>query len=99
MLQLSRRAVEDLQIAYLDGLERHGRRQADAYVDDLLEALDRLADFPRLGMARSELGPTSRALVHKVHVVLYRTEGDDVFVRRIRHAREDWQNEPPGDGP
>lgn len=90
MLELSALAIDDLRAVYLEGLDRFGQRQADLYIDGLLDTLDRLSEFPRLGVARLEMGPMSRTLAHRSHVILYRTDDSDVFVRRIRHAREDW---------
>lgn len=95
MLRLSRPAREDLQQVYLTGLDLFGPTQADIYIDGLLAALDLIADFPRASVARPEFGPTSRSLTYKSHVVLYRLDGDDVFVRRIRHGLEDWQSVSP----
>lgn len=90
-VRLSRPARDDLQQVYLTGVDLFGSRQADVYIDGLLAALDVIADFPRAGLARPEFGPTSRSMTYKSHVVLYRLDGDDVFVRRIRHGLEDWQ--------
>ena len=92
MLTLSRLAKQDLQHVYLSGLELFGLSQADKYIDGLLSALDVLADFPHAGAARPEFGPSSRSLSYKSYVVLYRVDGSDVFVRRIRHGLEDWQS-------
>jgi toxin ParE1/3/4 len=90
MLRLSREARADLQQVYLQGLELFGSRQADDYIEGLFAKLDLLMDFPRLGAARPELSADAHVMFYKSHAVLYRIDDADVFIRRIRHALEDW---------
>ncbi|WP_395942663.1 type II toxin-antitoxin system RelE/ParE family toxin [Brevundimonas sp.] len=98
MLRLSRKARADLQHVYLQGVELFGVRQADAYIDGLLAELDLLTEFPRIGLARPELGSDTYVLFYKSHALLYRIDDEtDVFVRRIRHGLEDWQNATSAD--
>jgi toxin ParE1/3/4 len=99
MLRLSRKAKADLQHIYLQGVDLFGGRQADAYIEGLLAELDLLADFPRIGGARPELGHDTHVLFYKSHAILYRIDDvTDVFVRRIRHGLEDWQTSTSTDG-
>lgn len=93
MLRLSREARADLQQVYLQGIETFGSRQADDYIEGLFAKLDLLADFPRLGAARPELSPDAHVIFYKSHAILYRIDGEAVFVRRIRHGLEDWQSD------
>lgn len=92
MLRLSREARSDLQHVYLQGLELFGSHQADDYIEGLFAKLDLLAQFPRLGAARPELSPDALVIFYRSHAILYRIDGADVFVRRIRHGLEDWQS-------
>ena len=93
MLRLSREARADLQQVYLQGLELFGSRQADDCIEGLFAKLDLLTDFPRLGAARPELSADAHVMLYKSHAVLYRIDDADVFIRRIRHALEDWQSD------
>ena len=34
---------------------------------------------------------------YKAHLVIYETDGDDVFIIRLRHGHEDWRPFPAGD--
>jgi toxin ParE1/3/4 len=76
-------------------MDMFGPVQADRYIEGLLETLDRIADFPHIGIQRPEFGPTVRVHAHRSHVIVYRTEeSGDVFIQRIRHGLEDWQARP-----
>jgi toxin ParE1/3/4 len=58
----------------------------------LLEALEFLADYPQAARARPELGAMTRAHPYKAHMIFYRPDGRDIFILRIRHGGEDWQD-------
>ena len=87
--RLSRAAAQDLRLILRDGAVRFGREQTLAYVEGLVETLERLRDFPALGRSRPELG-LIRSLPYRSHVVFYqdREEGE-ILVVRVRHGRED----------
>jgi len=57
MLRLTQKAREDLRLVYLEGLERFGARQADIYIDSLLDRLDLLSDFPDLAANATSSAP------------------------------------------
>jgi toxin ParE1/3/4 len=95
MLNISRAARDDLRSLFWNGIDMFGPVQADRYIEGLLETLDRIADFPHIGIQRPEFGPTVRVHAHRSHVIVYRTEeSGDVFIQRIRHGLEDWQARP-----
>jgi toxin ParE1/3/4 len=95
MLNISRAARDDLRSLFWHGMDMFGPIQADRYIEGLLETLDRIADFPRIGIQRREFGPTVRVHAHRSHVIVYRIEeSGDVFIQRIRHGLEDWQAQP-----
>lgn len=96
--RLSRAANDDLFDVFVQGLDQFGPRQAERYRDAIRRTFDRLADFPEMGRARPDVGPTVRTLPFKAHVVVYRRDGDDgVLILRVRHAREDWLDDPMGE--
>jgi toxin ParE1/3/4 len=62
---------------------------ADRWVERMVEATDRLVQFPNSGMARPELAPGARSIVTGRYLVLYRVGPDTVDIMRIVHgARE-----------
>lgn len=67
----------------------HGERQASAYRQVLVSAFDKLGDFSRIGVKRTDLAPGIRCLIAGKHFVLYRVKGDVVAIIAIRHQQED----------
>lgn len=92
--RFSRKADQDVVAIYLEGAERFGRAQADRYVADLHDTLAFLADNPRAARERSELRRPVRVHAYKAHVIVYRLDGQDILILRLRHGREDWQASP-----
>jgi toxin ParE1/3/4 len=88
---LSRLAEQDLIELFLDGTERFGLRQAEAYHDLLAHIFEFLADNPEAARLREEIDPPVRIHPVQAHLVVYRLESDgDVFIIRVRHGHEDW---------
>jgi toxin ParE1/3/4 len=92
--KLSRRAVEDLYHIYRTGVEGFGVDQAERYQDGLEEIFAFLAQFPKAARVRNELRQETRAYPYRSHLIFYRLDGDDIFIQRIRNAKEDWINQP-----
>ncbi|HWA63486.1 MAG TPA: type II toxin-antitoxin system RelE/ParE family toxin [Caulobacteraceae bacterium] len=62
---------------------------ADRLIDRLVDAVRPLADFPRMGMSRSELAPDLRAITNGAYVIFYRALSGGVRVERVLHGRRD----------
>lgn len=92
--RLSRKAEEDILQIYLTGAAEFGEDQAERYHAGLEQAFAFLADFPRAAPERLELNPPSRVHPYKSHINLYRIDGSDILVQRVRHGREDWVGPP-----
>jgi len=91
-LLLSEAADRDLENIYIQSVELFGPRQADHYIDGLLDTLDMIAAFPRMARLREDVLPPVRAHAHQSHMILYDVDDhEDVLIIRIRHAHEDWQ--------
>lgn len=88
--RLSRKAEEDILDIYLSGAVAFGQDQAERYHAGLEQAFVFLADFPRAALERPELGRSSRVHSYKSHIIIYRLDGADIFIQRIRHGSEDW---------
>jgi len=71
-----------------------GVAQAERYSDGLEAAFQFLADYPRAARLRTEMPRPVRAHPYKSHLIIYRADQDGVLIIRIRHAREDWIDEP-----
>ena len=88
--RFTRAAVEDFENLYAAGVSAFGVDQAERYVAELIEALTFLATFPMAARARPELGSETRSHPFRSHIILYRPDGSDILIQRIRHGREDW---------
>lgn len=89
--RLSRKAEQDVIEVFLQGAERFGLLQAEAYHDLLTNTFSFLADNPQAARLREEIEPPVRIHPVQAHLVIYRVDDDgQVFVVRVRHAHEDW---------
>ena len=62
---------------------------AERWVGRVIEATDRLTEFPDSGAPRPELAPGARSIVVGRYLILYRVGPDTVDIMRIVHgARE-----------
>lgn len=95
--RLTRRADEDILAVYLQGHAMFGEPQADLYHDDLHALFHRLADYPGIARVRSEIIPPVRAFSFKAHLVIYEDAPDGIVILRVRHAAENWIDDPLGD--
>ena len=88
---LSEEARGDLGSIWLYGAETWSPEQAERYYDALLDAFDRLAEFPKLGRPIRKGGtPALRCLAHRAHLILYRRDADGILILRVLDARQDW---------
>lgn len=87
-------ALEDVdQIARY--ISRDSPDQAALFVTRLLEATDRLGDFPRSGRVIPELGdPDCREITYGAYRIMYRVTPDDVWITGIVHGARDWNPDP-----
>lgn len=93
--RLTRRAAEDIEGIYLTGVERFGIRQADDYHQLLEKTFRFLAENPLVARQRPELIPAVRVHPVQSHLVIYRVmASQDILVIRVRHAHEDWADNP-----
>ena len=88
-LVLSRRARNDYRDIEAYTMEQWDERQWVSYEADLAQALDTIAEHPEVGRRRPELGPDTRSLVVREHVIYYRISDDRIQVLRIVHGRSD----------
>ena len=93
--RLSQKAQDEIIDIYLYGIEHYNEQQADNYHTSLSATFGILAQNPELARERTELHPPVRVHPHGSHLIIYRVETNrDIFIISIRHAREDWQDDP-----
>lgn len=62
-----------------------GARQAEIYLDSLVECFDRTAQKPGLGRGCDSVHPGFRRIEQGKHVVFYKPRRRDIFIGRILH--------------
>ena len=63
--------------------------KAKETVDRILSHIEALADFPRRYRVREDLGRDRRMLIVGNYLVVYRIEGDTVYVQRVCEGSRD----------
>ncbi len=94
-VKLSAASRRDLANIDEYGAQQFGDDVADAYSRGLKDAFLLLADVPFAGEARPDYGRGVRCIVHRRHRILYRVDGDTVFVLRILHHSQDVRSRLP----
>jgi toxin ParE1/3/4 len=90
-LRLRSAAVQDMDGIFDYSLAMHGAAAAEAYIRDLDTAMERLLDFPELGVSRESLRPGLRSLPAGEHRIFYRIEKSKIVVARVLHKAMDEQ--------
>ena len=94
---LTNAAEEDITNIISTGASLFGISQAKAYHASLERVFNLIADNPKLAREREELTPVVRIHPFGSHLIVYKIEdNEDVLIIRVRHAREDWQDDPIG---
>ena len=88
--RLSRKAEEDILHIYATSAAEFGVNQAERYHAGLEQTFVFLSNFPRAAPERPELGRPTRVHPYKSHIILYRLDGEDILIQRVRHGSEDW---------
>lgn len=91
--RLTREAEADIIEIAEQGLNRWGLCQAQSYHNGLFEVFDLIASTPAMARQRTELTPPVRVQRYKAHLVIYLFDDVDVMIVRVRHGREDWQDD------
>ena len=93
----SREAENDLEAIGRYGYETWGEAQVNRYNARILEMLQSLLIFPRMGAVHGDLAPQVRSIGVGHHRILYRVEAARIIVVRILHERMDEPPEPRPD--
>lgn len=96
-IKLSAAAEADLADILDYGIVQFGVEAAEVFQINLLEHLNLIAEFPEAYVENTDLIPPGRVSPFSSYVILYRYDGRDVFIGRIRHYSEDWRVPPFAD--
>lgn len=88
-LELSLRAIADLDDIRDFSVERFGAARAILYLDAIERAFRRLLAHPEIGVLRDDLGAAVRSYPVEQHRIYYVTRRERVVVRRVLHKAMD----------
>lgn len=86
-------AISDIRLIGEETEARWGRYQCERYISKLYKRIQRLADQPRMGTARDDLGEGRRIFVSDKHLILYRIVGNRVQIMRVLPSSMDLKRE------
>ncbi len=67
---------------------------ASLFVHRLVEATDRLEQFPLSGRVIPEINsPECREVIYGAYRIMYRVEGEEVWITGVVHGARDWRQE------
>lgn len=89
IVNLSRPAEDDLASIYSYYGERD-YEHAERVIRAIIRACDGLADFPLLGKQGVVEGTRERLMTRFPYRLVYRIDGETIFVARILHVRQQW---------
>ena len=86
-------ALDDVD-AIAEYIARDSVDRAALFVARLLEATDRLAEFPDSGRVISEINdPSCREIPVAAYRIMYRVENEQVWITGVVHGARDWKSE------
>jgi toxin ParE1/3/4 len=88
-LRLRALAVRDMDGIFDYSFTIHGAAAAESYTRNLNAAMERLLDFPGLGVSTESVRPGLRSLPAGEHRIFYRIEGNEIVVARVLHKAMD----------
>ena len=80
-------ARRDLLAIRLWGLETWGKARTADFLEQMIEAVDRLADHPQMGRSRSALRPGLRSIRFRGYAIFYRIDNDRLVIVAVLHER------------
>ena len=88
-LVISNRAEADLREIWSWTYRRFGEAQADRYLDELGDGLQRCEAEPERGKNRSTVRPVYWSQLVRHHLVFYTFTQREVVIQRVLHGRMD----------
>lgn len=87
--RLTPRALRDLDAIADYTMTTWGERQTEKYISELQERFRWLAQHPKVGRARDEIGDGYRSYPHSAHVIFYVIDGADIAIIGVPHGAMD----------
>jgi toxin ParE1/3/4 len=86
-------ALDDIA-SIAEHIAEDSAEMASLFVHRLMEATDRLEEFPLLGRVIPEINdPDSREVIYGAYRIMYRVEEDEVWVTGVVHGARNWRQE------
>ncbi len=86
---ISERAEADLRGIWRWSYDQFGEAQADRYLDELDDGLQKCRAAPEEGRQRHAIRPDYWSRLVRKHVVFYTFTNDEVLIRRVLHGSMD----------
>jgi len=87
----SSQAEQDLTDIWIYTAEEWNLAQADMYVEELVNGIERLSTHPELGYSREDIRTGYRSLNVSQHIVFYTVTEEEVVIVRVLHKSVDVQ--------
>ena len=86
-------ALDDIG-AIAEYIAKDSPEAASLFVRRLMEATDRLQEFPLSGRTIPEIHePDCREVIYGAYRIMYRLEGDEVWITGVVHGARNWRPE------
>ncbi len=89
-LEISVLASRDLRDLHLYGIGTYGPVRADAYLAELFERFEYLAQWPFSARERVATRPPVRLVRQQAHNILYSVDDETITILRIFHHSANW---------
>ncbi|MEO6718180.1 MAG: type II toxin-antitoxin system RelE/ParE family toxin [Novosphingobium sp.] len=90
-LRINRLAQGDLEKIQERGLAEFGLAVTRAHMEGIDRIFAQLQTYPLLGSSRPEYGRVVRGCSYPPYKILYRYEGEVIFILRILHASQGYR--------
>lgn len=85
--RLTRSAQQDLSTIRRHSTQTWGKEQAKKYLQGMRETIELLAEFPRQGTARQDIGEGVFSFPYGSHWLFYRIEKEQLVIFAVLHQR------------
>lgn len=85
--RFTKQAETDLESIVDFSLEKWGIKRTTSYLDQLEELADNLANYPDLGIGRTDLIEGLFSFPHLSHVIFYTKQTHGITITRVLHKR------------
>jgi len=91
--ELSKLGLRDISSIWNFTAEKWSVNQANKYYKQLIKEIDGICKNPEIGKSIEEVKEKYRSRTFKSHLIIYKIEGEKIFIDRILHQKMDIDNE------